>query len=1131
MNGGRPVRVLLALLIGWTILREAEVGPLRGLMHGPLFGKLAYWIVIVGASLLTLWRANSMRGREGLAWGLIGAGSLLWACGDVYWTLVLADHAVIPVPSISDAGYLAFYPLVFAGLCLLLRSRVEGAPKTLWVDGLTAALAAAAMSAAVVLQAVLHTVGGNALGVATNLAYPVGDLILLAVVVAAFALRGWRADRTWALLGLGIVLFWIADSYYLVTVANETYVYPSLWDGGWTSCLVLFSAAAWQPARRTVAIEDSGSMRFTAFPIAFASLGLGILVLAALGSLNSLAVVLAAASLLAVFARLVLSLRENAGMLTTSRHEALTDALTGLGNRRALTRDLDRVAEGDRKPAVLALFDLDGFKHYNDSYGHPAGDALLQRLGAKLAVHVRGAGTAYRMGGDEFCVLLPDNGSAEQVADCAAALTEHGDGFTITCSFGSICVPGEVHDAGEALRVADQRMYAHKHSGRSSARSQSRDVLLRALAERNPELGEHISGVAELAEAVACRMELDEEQIDHVRHAAALHDVGKMAIPDAILDKPAALDERIVAAAPALRPVAALVRSSHERWDGCGYPDALAGEDIPLGARIVSVCDAFDAMVADRPYRAGMDADDALVELERCSGSQFDPAVVTAFADAWSSRTALRAAARPLHPAAAPAPPDPRRGRCTPTRPLRRRRAHSGRDAACLPRARSLAQGHRPRPSLAARGLARRARVGARAHRLPAPPADGAGRPARLLRRRLALRVRRGRGRQRADRRGGPHQQPGALAVVGGGRRAARRAPSGQRAAGRGDRRRRALDEPAVAHPSQRGALRARGRGDRRSGGLERPGPGLLDEVVPEAVVGGRLDQLEAGALVEPARRVQDVVGPQRDARVAGALGEAQALLDQARADAAAPRARVDEQQAQLRDVLLAAHAQHAAGGLAVDLGDPRGLAARVVVARVLGHDLRDERLEALVPAVLLRIEPAVSLDDPAEVAGTRRAQDDCARRGRTVEHLPHDVHGADEAPLLVVGEDVEDGADLVGRPAVELGEGGRPLLGEADPLAAGVVGRALAGDQAVALQSREQAAEKAGVDVHLAAQVGDLGDLALAELVEHARLGQRVGRAQQAVAQDADARGVEAVEGADGGDAVFDDDGTGGHA
>ena len=662
MNGGRPVRAALALLIGWTVLREAEVGPLRAQLHGPAFGKLAYWIVIISASLLTLVRAGTLRGRERLAWGLIGLGSLLWACGDVYWTLVLADKDVIPVPSIADAGYLALYPLVFAGLCLLLSARVEGAPRTLWVDGLTAALAAGALSATVVLQTVLDTVGGSTLSVATNLAYPIGDLILLAVVVAAFALRGWRADRTWTLLGVGIVLFWIADSYYLVTVAKETYAYPSLFDEGWTACLVLFSVAAWQPATRTVATEDRGATRFTAFPIAFATLGLGILVLAALASLNAVAVVLAAASLLAVFARLILSLRENAGMLVASRHEALTDALTGLGNRRALGRDLERIAAGRREPAVLALFDLDGFKHYNDSYGHPAGDALLQRLGAKLAGYVAASGSAYRMGGDEFCVLLDVEAGREpdaQAAQAAAALTEHGDGFVITCSYGAIAVPGEVAQSEEALRIADQRMYAHKHSGRTSARSQSRDVLLRALAERNPELGEHISGVATLAEAVAERLELDTEQIEHVRHAAALHDVGKMAIPDAILDKPAALDEdewqfirrhtiigeRIVAAAPALRPVAALVRSSHERWDGAGYPDRLAGEEIPLGARIVSVCDAFDAMVADRPYRAGMDPADALAELERCAGSQFDPAVVAAFAAAWGDRGALAAAA------------------------------------------------------------------------------------------------------------------------------------------------------------------------------------------------------------------------------------------------------------------------------------------------------------------------------------------------------------------------------------------------------------------------------------------------------------------------------------------------------
>jgi diguanylate cyclase (GGDEF)-like protein len=657
MDGGRPVRVTLVALVGWAALREAEVGPLRAALHGPAFGKLAYWIVVVGASVLTMVRARSVRGREGLAWALIGLGSLLWASGDVYWTVVLSKHDVIPVPSISDAGYLAFYPLVFAGLCLLLSARVEGTPRTLWVDGITAALAAAALSAAIVLQTVLDTVGGNALGVATNLAYPFGDLILLSVVIASFALRGWRVDRTWLLLGAAIVLFWIADSYYLVTVANETYTYPSIFDGGWTTSLVLLSAAAWQRPRRAVAVEDQRGLRFTALPIAFATLGLAILVIAALNDLNAVAVLLAAASLLAVLARLILTLRENAGMLVASRHEALTDALTGLGNRRALVRDLERAVGGDRDAAVLALFDLDGFKHYNDSYGHPAGDSLLQRLGAKLAAHVDGVGSAYRMGGDEFCVLLPlgDDGEA-QAAAAAQMLTEHGDGFSITCSFGAIAVPAEADEAGEALRIADQRMYAHKNGGRTSARSQTRDVLLRALAERDPGLGEHISGVASLAEGVARRLGLDEEQIEHVRHAAELHDVGKVAIPDAILDKPAPLDpaewefirrhtiigERIVAAAPALRPVATLVRSSHERWDGTGYPDHLRGSEIPLGARIVAVCDAFDAMIANRPYRSGMETSLALEELERCAGTQFDPDVVDAFAAAWHERAALQ---------------------------------------------------------------------------------------------------------------------------------------------------------------------------------------------------------------------------------------------------------------------------------------------------------------------------------------------------------------------------------------------------------------------------------------------------------------------------------------------------------
>jgi two-component system, cell cycle response regulator len=300
---------------------------------------------------------------------------------------------------------------------------------------------------------------------------------------------------------------------------------------------------------------------------------------------------------------------------------------------------------------VLVLFDLDGFKHYNDTFGHPAGDALLIRLGASLSAYLADRGVAFRMGGDEFCALLEPAGRPVEplVTGAAAALSERGEGFEIGCSYGAIELPAEAGDVAEALRIADQRMYAQKNAGRMSASRQSKEVLLRALAERNPELRNHLSGVAALAEATALRLQLGHEEIEQVRHAAELHDVGKVAVPDAILTKPGPLDEdewafirrhtligeRIVAAAPALTRVAALVRSSHERWDGDGYPDRLAGDEIPLGARIVAVADAFDAMTVPRPYSTARSEADALAELRRCAGTQFDPAVVEAFVAAW----------------------------------------------------------------------------------------------------------------------------------------------------------------------------------------------------------------------------------------------------------------------------------------------------------------------------------------------------------------------------------------------------------------------------------------------------------------------------------------------------------------
>jgi diguanylate cyclase (GGDEF)-like protein len=331
------------------------------------------------------------------------------------------------------------------------------------------------------------------------------------------------------------------------------------------------------------------------------------------------------------------------------RYLAFHDALTGLPNRRRLTDDLERrlaEASADR-PLLLILFDLDGFKAYNDTYGHPAGDSLLSRLAHRLEAAIEGRGTAYRMGGDEFCVMadIGIDGTEALTAAASAALRQHGEGFEIGASHGAVVLPREAADSADALRIADQRMYARKSHGRASAGRQATDALLKALSERNPSLGTHLDDVTDLCEAVGRRFGLPDEQLAPLLQAAALHDVGKVAIPDAILDKPAALDEtewefmrthtligeRILAEAPALAQAAKIVRSSHERHDGKGYPDGLAGEEIPLAARIIAVCDSFDAMTTDRPYRTAMSAENALEELTRCAGGQFNPAVVDAF--------------------------------------------------------------------------------------------------------------------------------------------------------------------------------------------------------------------------------------------------------------------------------------------------------------------------------------------------------------------------------------------------------------------------------------------------------------------------------------------------------------------
>jgi two-component system cell cycle response regulator len=573
------------------------------------------------------------------AWTVITLALASWTFGEIYWAIVKPDE----YPSPSDVGYIGFYVLLYAGIVLLLRSRARSIGGMLWIDGATAALAAAALGAAVLVELVLGSTEGSTSVVVTNLAYPLGDVLLLSAVFGVFSLTGWKPGERWLLLGLGALATTIADAIYLFQSANGTYVEGTWIDILWPTSMLLVGSAAWCRDRSRTGIDVAGRP-LMAVPAACALVATGILVYDHFTRLNILAIVLASLTLGLVIVRLAVTFRENSRLFALTRAEATTDSLTGLANRRQLVADLERRLSAEPvAQTLLMLFDLDGFKNYNDTFGHPAGDALLVRLGAKLATVTNEDGQVYRLGGDEFCLMATlDEGEAEQLIDRACeALTEHGEGFEIGSSFGAVLLPDEATDASHALQTADERLYAQKYSRRGES-ERTMAALLAAISIREPEAEAQRADISSLALDVGGSLGLRRDELAELERAAQLHDLGKLAVPDEILHKPGPLDERewefvrqqtivgerILRASPALRSVAGIVRSSHENWDGSGYPDGLAGEDIPVAARIVRACNAYVAMTSDRPYRPALSEDEALNELMRLAGTEYDATVV-----------------------------------------------------------------------------------------------------------------------------------------------------------------------------------------------------------------------------------------------------------------------------------------------------------------------------------------------------------------------------------------------------------------------------------------------------------------------------------------------------------------------
>jgi diguanylate cyclase (GGDEF)-like protein len=601
------------------------------------------FIMFALAGGFAAWRAAVAREERG-AWLLIATGLEVYALGGVAYVGWVAHAASPPFPSIADWIWLGMYPFLLAGLVALLRARGLGSHLSVWLDGLVGALALATLGAALIFEPVWQKAIDAGAGFA--FALPLADLLVTGFVVIVCAMQGWRLDRTWLTLGAAFVVLGCADSFYVISSITGGWSPGGILDLPYVVATLAIAFAAWQPRGRQPEVDPTG-LRLLMFPVASALVAVLVGMYDQISGLSGVTRMLDSLTLLAVVARLALTFSSYRAILAASKAEATTDQLTGLGNRRLLLEDLERKLLELPAPFGIAFLDLDGFKGYNDAFGHAAGDALLVRLGGRLARAVGSRARAYRMGGDEFCVLVPGDAAMVEavVARATAALTESGDGFTISNSHGTALLPAEADRADVALRLADTRMYARKNARPHSAGSQARDVLVGVLNEREPELHDHVLDVGQLAVAVGRRLGMPEESLPELLHGAELHDVGKIGLPESILRKPGPLDdaewafmrrhtligERFLLAVPALRNVASLVRSSHERWDGGGYPDGLAGDEIPLGARIIAVCDAFDAMVTDRPYREGMPREDAEAELRRCAGTQFDPAVVAAF--------------------------------------------------------------------------------------------------------------------------------------------------------------------------------------------------------------------------------------------------------------------------------------------------------------------------------------------------------------------------------------------------------------------------------------------------------------------------------------------------------------------
>jgi diguanylate cyclase len=427
------------------------------------------WEIVVCALAI----ARGIVGRRGRIVALtLGVSLLCWAIGDLALTIESLGGATPSRPSWPDLFYVSFYPLAYVGIGMFMRGEVRKLTTPNWLDGIVAGLGAAALCSAFAFHSIVHATGGDALATAVNLVYPIGDVLLLGLVVGGTAILSGRRKAPWILLAVGIACNVSGDTF--AVFGSTSSVSNTAQAVAWPVAILLISMALWlkpRPADPLVAQKAAGFF----LPNVAAAAALVILVIGSLHHMSAVTVGLATATLMTVGLRLVLSVQ---GMRTLSqeRHrQSVTDDLTGLGNRRHLFRVLDtffaecQEADTPDRPLAFLFVDLNSFKEINDSFGHPAGDELLTKLGARLQSALRGSDLLVRIGGDEFAVVLID-GDADYAVSVAERLTTSLEepfvldvvSARISASIGISMAPTDARDSAALVWCADVAMYRAK---------------------------------------------------------------------------------------------------------------------------------------------------------------------------------------------------------------------------------------------------------------------------------------------------------------------------------------------------------------------------------------------------------------------------------------------------------------------------------------------------------------------------------------------------------------------------------------------------------------------------------------------------------------------------------------------